>query len=252
MIELGDLTPSAMAGWLTLFELCRIDPDSFLLIGGQMMHLLAVEHGAPELARPTQDVDVVVDVRARPGGTAWLAAWLCNRGFELAGASPQGIGHRFVRRARHAAVQFDVLAPEGLAARTDVSTVPPARTVAVPGSVQAFERSEVVGVAAQALGGGRRRGRVRRPNLLGALIVKAAATRVAARADAGRDWQDAALLLSLIEDPLAAAAACGAKDHKRLAALRPLAEPDHAAWALLGAEAWRRGSAALDFLLDHR
>ncbi len=130
MTALRELTPAAEQGWATLFELAKTDTTSWLLIGGQMMYLLAAENGSV-LPRPTDDVDVVVDVRARPDGTEWLADWLGERGFDLEGISADGIGHRFVRMADPGPgrVIFDVLAPEGLGKRTGVFTKRPARTV---------------------------------------------------------------------------------------------------------------------------
>jgi hypothetical protein len=75
IIELEGLAPAAEEGWATLFDLNEADSSSScLLVGGQMMHLLSVEHAAP-VVRPTDDVDVVVDVRTRPQGTRWLADW---------------------------------------------------------------------------------------------------------------------------------------------------------------------------------
>lgn len=87
-VELEGLAPAAEEGWDTLlFDLNEVDSSSWLLVGGQMMHLLSVEHAAA-VVRPTDDVDVVVDVRTRPQGTRWLSAWLQDRGFTLEGSSP--------------------------------------------------------------------------------------------------------------------------------------------------------------------
>jgi len=250
VIELVELTPAAEEGWWTLFDLAEANTGDWLLIGGQMMFLLAVEHGA-SLPRATDDVDVVVNVRTMVRGTEWLSDWLLARGFEQDGVSADGIGHRFSRLAEPGPgrVVFDVLAPEGLAARTPVFTKRPARTVQAPGTVQAFERSEVVDVAvAGTLRRGRREGRVRRPNLLGALVAKAAATGLAVRINPARDWQDAALLLSLLPDPMATAAECGRKDRQRLGRLEPLRDRGHVGWSTLSDEDYRRGTAALAFL----
>jgi len=82
---------------------------------------------------------------------------------------------------------FDVLAPEGLDERTDITTVRPARTVKVPGSRQALDRSQLVAVRVR-----ESERVVRRPSLLGALVVKAAATAIAVRSNPERDWEDAA------------------------------------------------------------
>jgi hypothetical protein len=251
---LRDLTPAAAQGWGTLFDLGQIDPNSWLLIGGQMVHLLATESGTV-LPRPTDAVDVVVDVRALPGGTEWLAEWLGQRGFDLEGMSTDGIGHRFGQPAEPGPgrVVFDVLAPDGLGSRISVFTKRPARTVQAPGSAQAFARSELVEVTVSGvLGQPERTGRVRRPNLLGALVLKATTTTIPVRSNPMRDWQDAALLLTLLPDPMAAAAACDRKDRKRLQVLTPLLDREHRGWALLDTTAYRTGSTTLQFLLDER
>jgi hypothetical protein len=252
-VRLTDLTPAEEEGWWLLFELADQDLDSWMLVGGQMMQLLAAEHGSIDRVRPTEDIDVVVNVRSKPGGTEQLAGWLLEQGFELAGVSPAGVGHRFARAAvgGPGVTLVDVLAPEGLGARTNIFTVRPARTVQVPGSVQAFERSEVVPVEVSGLSGRpARSGRVRRPNLLGALVAKAAATAIPVRDNPDRDWQDAALLLDLVRDPIEVAAACSTKDRQRLQLLLPLDDRHHVGWANLDLEAYRRGSSALALLLD--
>lgn len=252
MIRLDVLTPAAEQGWGMLFDLAESDLDSWLLVGGQMMQLLAAEHGVGGAVRPTDDVDVVVDVRSRPGGTRWLAEWLVDRGFTFEGADPQGIGHRFHREviAGPGRTIVDVLAPEGLGDRTDITTIPPARTVQVPGTVQAFSRFEIVEVTVSGMTGqAARTGRVRRPTLLGALIAKAAATTIALRDNPERDWQDAALLLATIPDPVEAAAQCAPADRKRLRRLRPLEDREHIGWANLDDDAHRHGTTALGFMI---
>ncbi|MDQ1734793.1 MAG: hypothetical protein QOH56_1044 [Pseudonocardiales bacterium] len=244
MIELLDVTPAAEEGWWLLFELADDNRDDWLLVGGQMMYLLAAEHSAP-LPRTTDDIDVVVNVRTLPGGTQWLSAWLIDRDFEEETPSADGISHRFSRPANPGPgrVVFDVLAPEGLGERTSILTVPPGRTVEAPGATQAFDRSELVGVVVSGLPKrGRRNGIVRRPNVLGALVAKAAAaTEIRIRQNPERDWQDAALLLTFISDPLAVTEELTAKDRKRLGGLRPMLERDHIGWATLTTEDYRLG-----------
>jgi hypothetical protein len=253
VIHLDYLPPAAEEGWWTLFDLSEIRTDTWMLIGGQMMQVLAAEHGVYEKVRATVDVDVVVNVRTQPGGTQWLAGWLGDRGFSLAGINADGIGHRFTREATHGdgTVIFDVLAPEGLGEKTNTYTAAPARTVQVPGSVQAFARSDVVEVTVTGMTGRNgRSGLVRRPSVLGALVAKAAATTIASRENPERDWQDAALLLATLTNPAEAADACGKKDFQRLRLLAPLADRDHQGWANLGGEDIRRGTSALSFLTN--
>jgi hypothetical protein len=251
IVELDGLAPAAEEGWDTLFDLNEVDAPSWLLVGGQMMHLLSVEHAAA-IVRPTDDVDVVVDVRTRPNGTRWLSAWLQDRGFTFEGASPDQIGHRFARPASRGpgTVVFDVLAPEGLGRRASLITVPPNRTVQVPGTVQALQRSRLLTVRITSLVGRPPRvGTVRCPNLLGALVGKAAATTIAVRTNPDRDWQDAALLLSVIADPMAVAEKCDRKDRRRLRLLKPLEDPAHRGWQNLDATARAAGIGALSFLI---
>jgi hypothetical protein len=247
---LAGLIPAAQEGWNTLLDLGGVDTDSWLLVGGQMMYLLAAENGV-EMPRATADLDVVVDVRARPGGTEWLAGWLTDRGYDMAGVSPDGIGHKFMRPATTGpgVVEFDVLGPEGVGERKPLFTRRPARTVQAPGSVQAFARSSVVPVTVLDAAGSERTGRVRRPDVLGALVAKAAATTIPVRKNRERDWQDSALLLCLLADPVAAAAGLSKKDKQRLRLLSALHDAGHPAWLPLGAQSWRAGSVTLEFLL---
>lgn len=250
MIQLTGLLPAEEQAWKLLFELAEVNDTDWLLVGGQIMYLLALEHGA-ELPRPTADVDVVVDVRALPGGTEWLASWLVDRGFEQDMPSSDGISHRFRRRADPGPgmVIVDVLGPEGLGPRTKLLTVPPGRTVAVPGTVQGFARSALIDVNVQRADGTQISGQVRRPNPLGALVLKTEATTLAVRENPERDWQDCALLLSIIPDPIGLAEDLERKDRKRLRRLDALRERNHVGWATLTSDDHRRGVATLDFLV---
>jgi hypothetical protein len=217
-----------------------------------MVYLLAVENGV-EPVRATDDLDVVVDVRSKQGGTEWLADWLVDRNFELKSVSADNIGHRFVRPADPGPgeVVFDILAPENVGERASIFTRKPARTVSAPGANQAFNRSSVVSVAASGdTGRTPRTGQVRRPSVLGALIAKAAATTIPVRANRERDWEDAALLLSILADPIAARQECRKGDVQRLKLLNKLTDAQHPAWRGLGAEAAVRGRDALGFLLE--
>ena len=250
MIELSGLLPAEAQAWRLLFELAQANDADWLLIGGQMIYLLAVEHGAT-LPRPTTDLDVVVNLRALPRGTEWLASWLVERGFEQDPPSADGLSHRFRRKADPGpgTLIVDVLGPEGVGPRTRLTTVPPGRTIEVPGTVQAFDRSALVDVAIGHSTATQTRGRVRRPNLLGALILKSEATKLRVRKNPERDWQDCALLLSIAPDPVALAGELARKDRQRLRRLVPLRERHHAGWATLTDDDYRRGSATLEFLL---
>ena len=217
-----------------------------------MMFVLAVEHRA-ERVRPTEDIDVVVNLRVRPDGIEWLSRWLEERDFVLEGVSTDQIGHRFTRptSSGRGKVIFDVLAPSGVGERARLTTVPPARTVQAPGSLQAFDRSRLVEVVISDFSDhNERTGTVRCPDLLGALVAKAAATTIPVRENPARDWQDAALLLSVLADPLGTAARLNKRDRQHLGRLRPLLGTSHRGWENLSGEARQRGAAALSFLID--
>lgn len=100
----------------------------------------------------------------------------------------------------------------------------PGHTIEVPGGTQALDRSEF-GVVADV----GRRGRVPRPSLLGALIIRDAACGL--RGDVSRHHRDLALLCSLVADPSELAEQMSAKDRQRLRSAAPIADqPDHVAW----------------------
>jgi hypothetical protein len=102
--------------WDTLIELSDVRPGEWTLIGGRMVFLHAIEHGATP-PRISADLDVVVNARIAGHPVAAFAAGLEDLGFEQDGIGPDGIAHRY-RRNR---VTIDVLAPEGLGERTDAA-----------------------------------------------------------------------------------------------------------------------------------
>ena len=106
--------------------------------------------------------------------------------------SPELLAHRY----RRGAASIDVLAPEGLGIRADLTTTPPGHTLQVPGGTQALQRAELVDVTFRG-----RHGQIPRPSLLGAIVGKSCAVDVD---DAPLNQElDFALLLSLVPDPFA-------------------------------------------------
>ena len=226
--------------WLALIELTRAHEHTWTLIGGQMVLLHALENGAPP-SRVSTDLDVVVNARIASGAVREFAADLEARGFESAGISPQGIAHRYVRDG----VSIDVLAPEGLGKRTDLTTTSPGRTLTVPGGTQALRRTEMVPVEFRG-----QTGRAPRPSLLGAIICKACAVEVDDVPDAQR--ADLALLLSLVKDPLAMAAELQGKDRQRLRRRAEMSDRAHGSWSTLDPDAAARGLTAYRLLTRGR
>lgn len=191
------------------------------LVGAQMVMLHGFE--AAELpGRTTRDVDLLFDVRAFVGATEEATRRLLSAGFSSTGRSPDGVAHRFVAGA----IVVDVLAPEGLGPRTRHRTIKGARTVQVPGGSQALERTEVVDARL-----GSRLGRLRRPSLLGAILLKARAVG-AAPAEASKHLGDLAFLLGLVPDPRSLAPTLRPSERRWLVARRELLERDHPAWRM--------------------
>jgi len=191
MVDLSDLDPVSGAPWDALLDLASRRSEGWTLVGAQMVILHGLERGR-SLARATVDADVLVDVRAIRDGTARLSQLLVDSGFELEGVDAFGIGHRFF----DGRTRIDVLAPDGLPKRglRLTTTIPPARTVSVPGGTQALHRSRMVDIKR-----GRRTGLVPCPDLLGAILLKARAVDVDDLPEA--QLSDLAFLLSLVEDP---------------------------------------------------
>jgi len=240
----SSMTPTQEEGWRTLLDLYEDFRTGWCLIGGQMVWLLAIEHGVEPIWL-TDDVDVAVDVRANQEAIRRLCAWLESRQFRLEGMNKDGIGHRFVSTTYPGPgqVKFDVLAPDNVGQRADLTTSPPARTVSAPGTRYALDTTEAIEIVLRG-----RSGHVLRPSLIAALLAKAAATTIPVRENPDRDWRDAAFLLTLVADPIAVAAELTRGQKRRLRTIRPLLDEDHPAWRQLGGRA-RLGRIALEFLL---
>lgn len=111
MIVLPALTGGQAESWAALIELAPSLGDNWALVGGQMVLLHEVERNSPQ-TRPTDDLDVVVDLRADPGGLARIHDTLRDAGFHQDQPGPDGMAHRFRRRG----AAIDVLAPDDLVA----------------------------------------------------------------------------------------------------------------------------------------
>lgn len=246
-VVLPEMVESVSQMWHVLLDLAEALPQGWTLVGGQMVLLHALEAGVSP-ARPTQDGDVVANVRSDPAAVRKVVAALGEAGLALEGVSAMGIGHRYVRALTGASrasqqdrVVVDVLAPEGLGPKADLETTKPGRTIEAPGGTQALNRSELVVVRHRD-----RVGSVPRPSLLGAVVGKAAAC--ALPGDVSRHYTDLALLLALVEDPFDMVEQCERKDLQRLRATKPLSDPLHAAWRLLPTELAQDGQRAHQIL----
>lgn len=188
-VVLPAMVPAQEAGWLALLEIGERMPEGWSLVGGQMVHLHCVERGQFP-PRPTTDLDTVLDVRSHPTVLRDFTEVLDSIGFTSAGESPQGHQHRWTRGD----AQIDILIPRHLGQRAEKRTgVTGGTTIPAPGSQQALDRTERIEVEVTGTTGW-----VRRPNLIGALVGKAATTQIIIDSAAERHLTDFATLAALL------------------------------------------------------
>lgn len=188
MIDIPEQGDGAHRLWCDLLDLARQFPGIWTVIGAHMVALYAWEAGIE--TRPSQDIDLLADVRLQTTASQDIARFLVERGYEpeiLRG----GLAHLF---RRDDVGEIDLFVPDGIGPRTPIRTIPPNRTIRIPGGTQALLRSEPVAIRTRDV-----EGEIFRPNLLGAIIVKLRAIDVDDVPNAQR--ADVALLLGLIADP---------------------------------------------------
>ena len=198
--------------WAGVLDVADERAHGWTLIGALMVMLH--EHEAGRATRPaTADADAVVDARGATRATRTMARLLQAQGWELdtGHVDVDGHGYKFVRDG----LEFDVIAPEGMGGRADLTTVPPLRAPQLAGTRQALDRTQRVAVTFDG-----RISALPRPSLLGALVVKASAAAGDHIRGPQRHLEDLARLYRLVTDP--AALTPTAKDRKRL---RDTAEP---------------------------
>lgn len=211
-VALPAMGESQKQSWHALMDLCEQLDSDWTLIGGQMVHLHCAERGASSV-RPTNDADTVLDIRSSPLMHETFTGVLRDLGFspEISG---EGIQHRW----RKNLAQIDVLIPEGVGLRAaGRSGAGGAPTISAPGTTQALQRSEPVSVLVEG-----RLGTVRRPNLVGALVGKAAArTEISSDRKADRHCIDFVVLAGLISAADFRDATLVKKDRSRLSRMIP-------------------------------
>lgn len=163
-VALPAMTEPQEAAWSVLLDLEESEPMPWVLVGGQMTMLHCYEHGFDPV-RATDDGDVVIDVWADRNALNRTSDLLRARDFALEQTSDQ-----FAYRFRRDTAVLDVLAPEGVDRQRQIPAIGRRPALAVEGANRALSLAERVPVHL-----GERSGYVRRPSLLGALVIKAAA-----------------------------------------------------------------------------
>ncbi|MDX6672446.1 MAG: hypothetical protein QOI91_2809 [Solirubrobacteraceae bacterium] len=162
------------------------DRTGWCLVGGLMVQLFAFEYAAR--ARSTTDIDVLADSRGRPSRTEEIARHLKARGATMRTPARDGTAYQFDFNGQ----LVEVLGPGGTG--REARTLGKLKTVSIPGGTQALKRMEEVVVVL-----GERRVRLRRPNLTGAVLLKARS--LAKHLDPESQREDLVMLLSFIADP---------------------------------------------------
>lgn len=89
VIRLPPLAGRQQESWRAFTELAPTLGDHCLLVGGQMVFLLEAERGSLD-TRPTDDVDIVIDLRVEPAGLARVHQALIAASFDQALPSADG------------------------------------------------------------------------------------------------------------------------------------------------------------------
>jgi hypothetical protein len=165
--------------------------SSWVVVGGLMVQLHAFEHQSD--SRLTDDIDVLGDSRQRPSMTRKIAELLHRGGatMKVPSRSNRDLGYKFEIDK----TIVEVLGPDGV--KTDPKTIGKYTTFRVPGGTQALNRAEIVMVSVK----GEPAVAMRRPSLLGAILIKARVVAKERKEKFDSDRQDLILLLSLIDDP---------------------------------------------------
>jgi len=189
-------TKEALRLWQKLGELAvEFGAErEWCLVGGLMVQLHAYEHGAE--SRPTTDIDILGDARRSPSMTEQLALILKNLGAQLhlPSSTDAKIGYQFDVQGE----TVEVLGPEGL--RDYPRTLGSFETIMVNGGRQALRRTEKVPISIA----GAEPVIVRRPTLLGAILIKARAV-ANVREKFEEHREDLIRLLTFVHDPRALA-----------------------------------------------
>lgn len=224
--------------WRELLDLSEHRADGWSIVGALMVSIHAFG-GDLMLPRLTQDIDVVVEVRGVADEPRTFASNLTELGWDIPAdaINAEGVGHRF----RKGKLTFDLLAPEGLGEETDLTTLKPLVTIAIPGGTQALRRTTYIDVDCAG-----RAGVLPVPDLIGAIVVKSCAAVVGDAGDGkdpARHLGDLALLYAVAEDPRAIANGLTRKDRQRIGAA---GEPH---WAVVPDDRRSDARAAFDLIV---
>ena len=223
-IEMRLSTP-ILPPWDTVVNIAaRINPERWLLVGGLMVQAHAMI--AERYVRTTSDIDMLIDVISDTKNIHAVISGLESLGFELKEPGLRGTAfHRMMRGE----LIVDLLISDHLPSnKRKLSVVNRWPMLEVSGGAQAVERKSRLNIFYDDSSVS-----IIIPDLLGALVLKAAAS-ISDTRDSERHLQDVALLSSLVKDHVTFLNRLHGSDKKRLRTVTTmLKNPNNPAWLLL-------------------
>lgn len=195
--------------WRTLQSFETHHDFPWVIVGGQMTFLHALENGRTP-TRSTNDIDIVLGVWTRRDALEATSRFLRDHGYDERKTS-DGYGYRFHTNPTSNSV-VDVMMPEGVYTQKQPPKTKTGRPgFSTEGGNQALTRAERVPVIVDG-----HQGYVLRPNLLGALVIKAHAHTADSR-DNERHCEDMLTLAGIaLTDPRAVAEQSRPGDRKAI------------------------------------
>lgn len=205
----------AIKPWDAVYILAQeSDPRSWMLVGGLMVQAYARMNGRE--FRHTADADFLVDIMSDKLGANHIARILERHGYQLLTETLSGYTNRMEKPDGE---KVDLLVADHLPKWVEnrrLAHLGSNHMFSAPGGAQACERYTEVTLRDD-LG----EYRIRIPDQLGALMLKAAAWEVDRSEARARHLMDAVLLCAMMEDPDAERARLHSKnDYRRLLRLR--------------------------------
>jgi predicted nucleotidyltransferase len=225
--------------WSLVAELAnRLDPESWVLIGGQMTALHAHLAGvAPR--RTTTDVDIVADILTDRSAFHACKAAAIAMGLEAQPSITANFLHRFSGPAGH----LDLMVPDHLPANLTRQFTRPI-PVSVAGGQRALDRRTFVHIDTEAGPAS-----IPLPDLVGAIVIKARAAASDTR-DRNRHHTDIAQLAGIIDDPIEMRDSLDTKEKRYLRRIRLPEDLTMSPWLELGDQTRQRAVDAWRTLVD--
>lgn len=236
--------PLSTHPWNTVAEVARhFPPDEWLLTGGLMVQTHAMIHGLP--SRATDDADFLLDILTYDRIANQMQNFLGTLGFELEEGTMTGYASRFTTETD---CKVDLMITDYVYGKRkrENATLLGRPLCGMPGGGQAIRRRQRI-----LLDYDDEELCITIPDLLGAVMLKSAAWAVDKTARRNRHLSDAALLLSMIEDPIEQVKRLHSRnDRRRILLLGEHLGEDSDFWDRLDVAHRQDGLDALDVLLE--